>query len=346
MIAARQLADAPEAAPHGAAVAMVFGPPSAMTTILAEALRAIVQAALPECAIVEANTLDDWEKAGSAGTPFIAVSQYPSPELCARIEHDALPSILVVDHPLHSLAHLAGDRDSDLAAVRAISASFACLAGKLGQSQLDIQTSNTGGLEAFFARLSEISGIAPGNAGFERIEARAGEMTDRLDDAFKSRSGDAPADSADSVAQAALSQLGDVGRAGNDARIEWPGESFFLGDSPGTAMQAPVELAGPCRCVLYGPYMHLPPGRWSARLSLDLAECEGEQPFTVEVICGEVIARGGFHANGSGSLEVAIEFSHRDPHVPIELRLFLGDGAIYGRIDRFDVSLELAAPKP
>ena len=64
-----------------------------------------------------------------------------------------------------------------------------------------------------------------------------------------------------------------------------------------------------------------------------------ELPITQRKTRSETIATGRFHCDGDGAFEVCIEFMHRDPHFPLELRLFLDTGAIYGSLADFGVGL-------
>jgi hypothetical protein len=307
----------------------------------AEVLQTITLAAHQQCAIIEANSMLDWERICSVNRKVIAISQYPSPEFTTYIEDSGIPTILVVDSPLQSVAYLVGERQSDAIAVRAISASFSCLARKFTQNESETQSSNSRNLTEFLIRLAKIGGIEVSEAELDRVELQAIELASRFYGLAKHGVGISPQmNGACALAEVVLPRWGDLQRSGCGARVEWPASTFFLGDLPDTPMWEPVDLAGPARCILYGPYLHLPSGQWKASMKVGLAGYDGGQSFMVEVVCREVIAKGRFRCDGVGLFEIQVDFVHLSPHVPIELRLFLDAGAIYGSLSCFEVSLK------
>lgn len=324
------------------ALTVVLGTPGPAIAAVVEMLQAITRAARQDSVVVEVDSLQDWEAACAAGHPFIAVSQYPSPDLLRDLEFCRTPAIMVVADPMRSVAHLLEERLSDIGAVRSVSASIACLLDRWTLDETEARAQNAPGFALFLARLAESSGVNVSFSDIERIELQAGELADRLVDiGTQKQTAPLPANSLWALAAAALPRLCDPRRGDSRIQTMWLGPLFLLGDCPDTWMRGPVDLSGPARCVLYGPYLHLPPGRWSARLVLGLAGHDGTESFTVEIVCGEVIAKGSFSAQGSGLFEVRMDFTHRDPQIPIEFRLFLDAGAIYGWLSRFEVGLEL-----
>jgi hypothetical protein len=335
------LTDAAPIVSDSTVLAVVFGLPGPRTRAAAAALQAIIQVARQECATAEVNSVQDWEKACAAGRNVVVVSQFPSPEFCTQIARSGIPALLMVDEPLQAASLLAADLPSDVVAVRAVSASVACLSTLFGQGDEIIRQSNASNLDAFIVRVAGQHDFNVSTEDLERVEVHIGELS-RLGVGFGDLPDVAePAAGLSELAMAVLPQFGDPVREGLAASIEWPSSLFMLGDRPDTQMQGPVDLAGPARCVLYGPYMHLPSGGWSALVTLELADCFGDRPFTLEIVCGDVIAKGRFYCEGSGAFETRLEFEHCDPHVPIELRLFQDAGEISGAIAAFDINLQL-----
>lgn len=325
------------------ALAVVFGPPGPTTAAVVELLQAVVRGGRKDSIVAEVDTQQDWEAACAAGNPFIAVSQYPLPDLLRDPDFSRTPAIAVTADPMHSVAHLVEEQLSDIGAVRSVSASISCLLDKWALDETEARAQNARNLVLFLTRLAEASGVNVSLADIERIELQAGQLADRLADiCARKQTGPLPANnSLWALAAAALPQRRDPCRGDGRIQTMWLGPLFLLGDVPDTWMRGPVDLSGPARCVLYGPYLHLPPGHWSARLVLGLAGHDGVEAFTVEIVCGDVIAKGRFSTEGSGLFEVGMDFIHRDPHIPIEFRLFLDAGAIFGWLSRFEVCLEL-----
>ena len=320
---------------------VVFGLPGPRTRAAAAALQTIVQIACRECGFAEVNSVQDWDKANAAGGHVVVISQYPSPEICTHVAHSGIPALVIVDEPLQAVTLLAADLESDIGVVRAVSASVACLATLFGQGDAFIRQSNERNLDAFIVRVAEQHDVDLSDRDLERVECHVAELS-RLGVAFGNLPDiGQPAASLSELAAAVLPHVEDPDEPGMAA--DWPSSAFLLGDSPDMPMQGPVSLAGPGRCVLYGPYLHLPPGRWCALVSLGLDECFSARSFTLEIICRDVITKGRFYCDGSGVFETRLHFEHCDPHLPIELRLFQDAGEIYGSITTFAVSLQSAS---
>lgn len=320
-------------------LAVVFGLPGPRTGKAAESLQSIARIARRECVTAEVNSIDDWQAACAMDENVIVLSPFPSREVSAHIASIGVPTLVVLNSPLDAVALLVALEHSDTSAVRAVSASVSCLSEKLFQDRISIRTSNADNLDAFVMRLAV--GLASDVSAFDlnRLESLITELS-TLNDGLDRRLPLALTGNLSSLANAVLPPEDQDSDIGDGVKIDWPGSLFLLGDAPDTPMRGPVDLSGPARCVLYGPYMHLPAGAWTASVAVALADCLGERSFTLEVVCGEIIAKGRFHCRGSGTFNTRLDFLHRHPDVPIELRLFLDAGEIYGSVTKFDVSLQ------
>ncbi|MET0676612.1 MAG: hypothetical protein ABW175_12510 [Bradyrhizobium sp.] len=325
-------------------LAVVFGLPGPCTGKTAEALQSIARIARRECVTAEVNSIDDWQAACEMDESVIVLSPFPSLEVSAHISSIGIPALVVLNSPLDAVALLVALEHSDTSAVRAVSASVSCLSEKLFQDRISIRTSNAENLDAFVTRLA--AGLASDVSAFDlnRLESLITELS-TLNDALDRKLPLALTGNLSSLASAVLPTADHDPDLDEGVKIDWPGSLFLLGDSPDTPMHGSVDLSGPARCVLYGPYMHLPAGAWTASVAVGLADCLGERSFTLEVVCREVIAKGRFHCRGSGTFNTRLDFQHRHPDVPIELRLFLDAGEIYGSVTKFDVSLQSSAVK-
>ena len=330
-----------EPLPEGRVLAVVFGLPGPRARKAAEALREIARIGRQACIVAEINSIDDWR---STGESAIALSQFPSPEVSRHISQSGVPALVVLDNSLETAALLLADRHTDVSAIRTVSASLSCLSGRLFRDKASIRKSNARNLDGFVVRVAEGLESDICASDMNRLESLITELSTVNDGSRRTlRLAALPTGNIARLASAVLPVIDhDPGQRDEAIRVGWPGSLFLLGDSPDTPMRGPVELSGPARCVLYGPYMHLPAGAWSASVTLGLADCSGTRSFTLEVVCREVMARGRFHCNGSGLFRTRLEFEHGNPDVPIELRLFLDAGEIYGAITSIDVKLRSA----
>jgi hypothetical protein len=318
-------------------LAVVFGLPSAVTLAIAEMLLTIARVARQDSFVTEVDSLQGFEVACATGQPFVAVSQFPSMELLKHLDAELVPEIVISADPMRSVAHVLRDQ-SEVGAVRSVSASISCLFSKLTQHGSEIQERNAKSLAVFFKRTAALVGAECNGAHSDRIDLQAIELAERFAGMCVRQSvQQLPANSLWPLAAAALPT--DFLHSGGRVEVTWPGRLFLLGDFPDTWMQGPIDISGPARCLLYGPYLHLPAGHWNVQLVIGVAGHDGRQAFVVEVVCAEVVAKGSFSIEGSGLFEIEMDFVHRDPNTPLEIRLFLDVGAIYGWVSRFEVSL-------
>jgi hypothetical protein len=336
-----------EPLPEGEVLAVVFGLPGPRVRNAADALREIARIGRRTCVAAEINSVDDWRSVCATGESTIAISQFPSPELITRISQSCVPALVVLDHPPAAAALLVADHHAVVSALRTVSSSIACLSGRLFRDKAGIRQSNARNLDAFVVHIAEGLESNICAADMNRLESLITELSTVNDDPSRTaRLAPAPTAHFSSLANSVLPAIEPDPEEDDEAvRIAWPGSLFLLGDSPDTPMHDPVELSGPARCVLYGPYLHIPPGAWSASVTLGLADCAGMRSFTLEVVCGEVMTKGRFHCSGSGLFRTRLEFEHGSPDVPIELRLFLDAGEIYGSITSIDVRLKSSKPQ-
>lgn len=328
-------------------LAVVFGLPGPRVRKAADALREIARIGRRTCVAAEINSVDDWRSVCVTGESVVAISQFPSPEVVTHISRSGVPVLVVLDHPPAAAALLVADHHAVVSALRTVSSSIACLSGRLFRDRASIRQSNAGNLDAFVVHIAEGLEANVCAADMNRLESLITELSTVNDGPSRMlHLAPAPTGNLSSLANSVLPVIEhDSGEHDEAVQIAWPGSLFLLGDSPDTPMHGPVELSGPARCVLYGPYLHIPPGAWSASVTLGLADCSGMRSFTLEVVCRDVVAKGRFHCSGSGLFRTRLEFEHGSPDVPIELRLFLDAGEIYGSITSIDVRLKSSKPR-
>jgi hypothetical protein len=64
--------------------------------------------------------------------------------------------------------------------------------------------------------------------------------------------------------------------------LVWAPKLFIVGDTH-QRLNGPIDITGRGRCLIYGPYIRLPPGRWTANVAVDCAELGGDKDFRVDV---------------------------------------------------------------
>ncbi len=113
--------------------------------------------------------------------------------------------------------------------------------------------------------------------------------------------------------------------------IIWPRDLFLTG-APGVPANGAIDLTGPSRCLLYGPYIRLPAGHWSCTLLFGCSPEATGLAMAADIYAGRHLAQVTFTIEEAGIFEVEIPFENPNPDVPLEIRLFSTRAAFEGRI--------------
>jgi hypothetical protein len=347
-------------------ILFAFGMPGVMSSWGVAALHAVAREAFGDYAVISTDAVEDLRQhvKNRTKTHAVLVSQFPEAKLSELILRVNLPFMLFLENPIDAVCYLANSTEQhDFAPIRAISASLACLtplanaetALVMRRNDIDRQS----GIDMLMKRIDEHFSIdlthdqitsvlqhvgmaAPGEttpitppkleeaaaaviAGYVPPQQDGSELNESLHDAIRN----------------VLSPL-EIGRGGARAPVSWPRATFFSGDQLGTSLQDSIDLTGSARCVIYGPYFHLPPGHWNAKLSFNIDEdCYG-QIFTIEIFSGETLGKLRVCPEGIGAFEAAINVDIVEPKIPIEVRFMMDSGAIEGRLSGWAVEWQRA----
>jgi len=111
-------------------------------------------------------------------------------------------------------------------------------------------------------------------------------------------------------------------------QIVWPLALFHRPD--GRPWRAPIDLTGPARVVLYGPYLHLPVGQWTARVEFEIDGAVSGVEASTDVVVNEVVTEKTFEMPAKGIFAYELSFRVENPHQWVEIRLFIKKSAIEG----------------
>lgn len=126
--------------------------------------------------------------------------------------------------------------------------------------------------------------------------------------------------------------------------VEWPRDLFFSCND-GNAAPELIDLTGPARFLIWGPYLHLPGGDWTAKVAFEVADNFSGSQLQADIYDGQsilVVARTELPRQGVFSFE--LPFAVHEPHQKIELRICLAQGAIEGKFGLRSVSLLRTEP--
>jgi hypothetical protein len=121
-------------------------------------------------------------------------------------------------------------------------------------------------------------------------------------------------------------------RTGARLPVTWPRSCLYWGDSPGEALPRVLDLTGPSRILAYGPYLALPPGRWTMTTTLALSPASRGAVLSLGLYGAADLGRFEFQVDGPGLFKASIPVTVVSPREPLEIRLVTERGAIEGTI--------------
>ncbi len=131
---------------------------------------------------------------------------------------------------------------------------------------------------------------------------------------------------------------------GQAERFTWSPQLFFMGDSPNEAPTQAIDITGRARCLLYGPFITIPPGHWSVHVTLASSKASGGTAFVVEAFAGSPLGHVVIHAPAAGGvfdahLTFTIESSDASADHPFQVRIFNERAVFDGRLGLGKVTL-------
>ena len=128
--------------------------------------------------------------------------------------------------------------------------------------------------------------------------------------------------------------------------IVWNREFFYDGTTRTSPPPVTVDMTGPARCLFYGPYLHLPAGRWEARIFLGFSPQTTDTSLKVDLYTDDVQANFYSRVKRGGIYAMPITFEVSDPRQPIQIRIFIERGEIDGQMGLGMVRLKPVEDEP
>ncbi len=349
-------------------ILFAFGMPGIMSSWGVAAVHALAREAFGDYAIIATDTVDDLKQhvQSHSGGHAVLVSQFPEPRLAELVVKVNVPFLVCLEDPVDAVSYLArATEQRDFGLIRAVSASLACLEPLArAPAALVLRRNDVGqgsGIDLLMKRIDrhfstdlslEQIASALRNVGMQPPEGSARAEAPRLEEAaatviagYLTPKEEVPelSELLRETARKVLRPL-EFGYADHSAAITlWPREAFLSGERLGEGLDSSLDLTGGARCLIYGPYLHLPTGRWNARFLFDVDEdCYG-QIFTLEIHAADLLGKLRVCPQGTGSFEAAVPVEVVDPRAPIEVRVMMDSGAIEGRLSAWSVEWLRAA---
>lgn len=121
--------------------------------------------------------------------------------------------------------------------------------------------------------------------------------------------------------------------------IRWPREMFHSGDAPKDICPPHIDITGPARILVFGPYAALPAAHWRFAAQFELDRHAAQSSFLVEFGQGTDLARTTLKPAANGLYEITVDKVVTD-ETPVEMRLWLARPAFQGALRFVGASLE------
>jgi hypothetical protein len=289
---------------------------------------------------VALNGLEDLATAAirSKAASLVACCRQPVPRLQTELINTGRPFLLALGNPQAALRHLvAGGQFAFADATRAVASGCASLLAITKASNALVLTPadavDARAVAAAVARHFEIP-----------IEREAlPQLLDGLPDPGSPRDDAADASLDDlnerdlAVASGALdAYVGHFAGAPLD-RLIWEPELFYTAGDPSAPgllpVSGPIELTGRTRFLVYGPFINLPSGAWSANLVLGFSPEAVGMSFIVEVFAGAQLAHSRVTVTGDLVSDIRLFFTiESTADQPVQIRIHNERAAFDGRL--------------
>ncbi len=129
------------------------------------------------------------------------------------------------------------------------------------------------------------------------------------------------------------------------SQIVWTRDLFMLtGDAAKKPTRA-IDVSGGTRNLIFGPYIHLPPGSWNARTVLGFSKEAAGHAFVINVAAGAQLGASHFQPPNGGVFETNIAFSlGAQMDTGIELRVIVAEDMARGELTFGHVVLTPLSP--
>ena len=119
---------------------------------------------------------------------------------------------------------------------------------------------------------------------------------------------------------------------GTRVPITWTRDCLFHGDQPGQALPRVLDLTGRARIVAYGPYYHVPAGRWRMQAFLAISPSACGRLFSLGLYGATELGSFEFQPEQPGFFVASMSVYIRSSLERVECRLAICRGAIDGSI--------------
>jgi hypothetical protein len=302
----------------------------------------LAQRALGPVELVRLNTLDELASAMiRTGAPhFVVCSRQPGGGVQTALAQAARRFIAVLGEPRAALRDLAARPGLDLiAATRAVASSCASILSCAAMPEALVLSGVKYGHDLVSTAMMIARHLELDVTGDE-IETIVAALRDEgvvplsaEDDAWWN----SLEEPQQTLVNGALGAYVDHFAGDELGKITWERELFFISEEPAAhepvRASRPVDITGRIRFLVYGPYINLPPGSWSASVILGFSPEAAGMTYIIEVFAGIQLTHVRIEPGDERIFEANLHFSV-DAAVdhPIQIRIHNERPAFDGRL--------------
>jgi len=295
---------------------------------------------------IGANTLEEFATGViHARSPYLVVMSRLLGQLQSTLAQANLPFIVAVDDPRRGLRDLVLHHDMEfLEATRQVASSCATVVGCVAMPNALVLHADKDGLDpvaavAAIARHFELSTTPEDVLQIVETLAASGiSARGDADSGWLNSLGDAQRGIVAGALDPYTARFGE----GELGPITWERELFFVSGKPNERLPAshPVDITGGARFLIYGPYITLPPGSWSATVALGFSKEAAEIGYVVDFVAGTQLSHVRIEPGSERQMEVDLHFTIDKPlDQPIVMRVASERAAFDGRLALGHVTL-------
>ena len=311
----------------------------------------LVELALGSVTVVVASSSDEMalHLIRSEGANFIVQAPQPEPWLCRVLRLTEKPFIIALADPREATLDLIYRHGMEMAdAVRRASSSCASMMSCVALPGALVLNSSRDWEQpiATAEMIARHYGLSLGQDAIERIVAEVGATGLSHETETPPWISDPQTETVISIVNGAVAPYVDHFLGAPFGPITWARE-LVMADGHVPANHA-VDITGRVRALLYGPYISVPPGNWTAEVVLGFSQEATEVNFVVDLlVAGTQLCATNIQPAREGVYSVNLSFviSEDNAH-PLEFRVVNEKPAFDGRLALGRITLTLRHDTP
>lgn len=315
---------------------VAVGYPSPLATWAFRFLEAALRRIASDLAVLRLDRFDTVADLGAHQGTRLILSMFPSPDFAEACRANHVRSLIFADDLVEAVQHVrAAHAKSIHEALRPVSCGLV-LAGPFARSPLGrvVGRELDGTMPDILRLLLAHLGLALSDEAARTLCRDIGAEEESLNAALRQPS-TAPSKMSEADSAVVFQVLGGLRKHlehADPGDVTWPHYCFLMGDEPNSSPPLALAVTGRARIIYYGPYLHLPRGLWTVRVSIGFSQDVRGMPFSIEVHSNELLGKARILAERGGIFSLEFEIAVTAPHEPIEVRIMNEQGAIEGHM--------------